>query len=55
MMIFFGRPLRTSFLLPMLLPLFLVHARGFAQDPARAATVRSTGFRWNACPRQACR
>jgi hypothetical protein len=30
MMIFLGRPLRTSFLLPML----LVAVRGFAQDPA---------------------
>src|ERR1700722_1903584 len=34
MMIFFGRPLRTSFLLPMLLPMLLLHGRGFGQDLA---------------------
>src|ERR1700692_2047469 len=35
MMIFFGRPLRTSLILPML----LLAARGFAQDPAAAPQV----------------
>jgi hypothetical protein len=34
MMIFSGRPLRTSFLLPMLLPMFMMAGRGFAQDLA---------------------
>jgi hypothetical protein len=34
MMIFSGRPLRTSFLLPMLLPMLMMAGRGFAQDLA---------------------
>src|SRR5580658_5924847 len=33
-MIFFRRPLRTSFLLAMLLPVLLTNGRGFAQDLA---------------------